>query len=110
MHFRSSEGPLHRSTANADGEEAGGGRVKGELEPEVVGSDDAEMEQADYLALKEALDALERESPRQAKVMLLRHYGGMTQTEVSEILQVTTRTIKSDEAAARDFLSRHLGG
>ena len=64
----------------------------------------------DILALDEALAALAERSARQAKVVELRFFGGLSVNEAAELLGVSTSTIKDDWAVARAWLRRRLGG
>ena len=63
---------------------------------------------ADLLALDEALDRLAALTPRQAQVVELRYFGGLTEEEVSEVLKISTRTVRSDWSLARARLYREL--
>ncbi|GAF96741.1 unnamed protein product [marine sediment metagenome] len=47
---------------------------------------------------------------RQAKVVELRFYGGLTVEEVAEALGVSKRTIESDWTMVRAWLRRELSG
>jgi RNA polymerase sigma factor (sigma-70 family) len=60
------------------------------------------------IALDEALDQLEKLSPRQASIVQLRYFGGLTVHETAEVLGITTRTVDRDWAAARAWLRRRL--
>lgn len=62
----------------------------------------------DVLALHEALEALEAEYPRPARVMVMRFFGGMTVPEVAAVLDVSQRTVEGDSALARAWLRRAL--
>ena len=64
----------------------------------------------DVLALDEALGRLARLSERQAQVVELRFFGGLTMEEVAGELGVSKDTVKLDWRAAREWLSRELGG
>ena len=61
------------------------------------------------LALEDALGKLEAVAPRQAKVVELRFFGGMTTAEVAEVVGVSRRTVRLDWSAARTWLYRELG-
>ena len=63
----------------------------------------------EVLAVHEALEKLATLSPRQAQVVELRWFGGMTVPEVSEHLGAATRTIEQDWTAARAWLRVELG-
>jgi len=58
------------------------------------------------LALDEALDQLASVHPRQAEVVKLRYFVGMTLREVSEVLGISVDTAKDDSAHARAWLFR----
>jgi RNA polymerase sigma factor (TIGR02999 family) len=62
----------------------------------------------DVLALEEALTDLAALDPRQARVVELRFYGGLSVLEVAELLGVSDRTIKTDWQVARAWLRRRL--
>jgi RNA polymerase sigma-70 factor, ECF subfamily len=62
----------------------------------------------DVIALDEALDALERLSPRQAQVVQLRYFAGLTVAEIAETLRTTARTVDRDWATARAWLRIRL--
>lgn len=64
----------------------------------------------DVLAIEEALEKLEDLDARQAKVVELRFYGGLTVEEVAEALGVSKRTIESDWTMVRAWLRRELSG
>ncbi len=60
------------------------------------------------LAIEEALNKLEKLDPRQAQIVELRFYGGLTVEEVAEVLGVSKRTVESDWTMARAWLRREL--
>jgi RNA polymerase sigma factor (TIGR02999 family) len=62
----------------------------------------------DLVALDEALDALQRLSPRQARIVQLRYFGGLSVADVADTLGVTPRTVDRDWAVARAWLRRRL--
>ena len=59
--------------------------------------------------LDRALDRLAALDPRQAKVVELRYFGGMTVEEAAEVLDVSAKTVKRDWSIARAWLRRELG-
>jgi RNA polymerase sigma factor (TIGR02999 family) len=59
-------------------------------------------------ALDDALSRLEEFDRRAAKVVELRYFGGLTHTEIAEVLQVDRRTVDRDWAAARAWLFDRL--
>jgi RNA polymerase sigma factor (TIGR02999 family) len=65
--------------------------------------------QADVLLqLNEALERLAAFEPRLAQVVECRFFGGLTETETSEALGVTVRTVQRDWVKARVLLRRAL--
>ncbi len=61
------------------------------------------------LALDEALKRLEALSERQARVVELRYFAGMTTPEAAAALGVSARTVEGDWTFARAWLRRELG-
>lgn len=64
----------------------------------------------DLLALDEALDALALQDERQARMVEMRYFGGLSVEETAEALQVSASTVKSDWRLARAWLRRFLAG
>ena len=64
----------------------------------------------EMLALDESLDRLEKVDPRLRQLVEYRFFGGMTETEIAELLGVTTRTVQRDWAKARAWLYREIYG
>ena len=63
---------------------------------------------ADLVALDEAMQALEKLSPRQARVVELRFFGGLTDEESAETLNVSIGTVRRDWRLAEAWLFREL--
>jgi RNA polymerase sigma factor (TIGR02999 family) len=61
------------------------------------------------IALDDALAAFAEIAPRQAKVVELRYFGGLSEEEMVEVLKVSPRTIRRDWEFARVWLARELG-
>jgi RNA polymerase sigma factor (TIGR02999 family) len=75
------------------------------LNDDVMGVED----QADVLLqLDEALERLAAFEPRLAQVVECRFFGGLTETETSQALGVTVRTVQRDWVKARVLLRRAL--
>jgi len=83
------EGALHRVTL--DDEQLGG-------------QDQAEL----MLDLNDAIDRLAAVEPRLARVVECRFFGGLSEEETAEVLEVTARTVQRDWAKARVLLRRAL--
>lgn len=68
------------------------------------------FEMVEVVALHEALDRLGALDPRQARVVELRFFGGLTIEETAEVLDVSLDTVKRDWRNARMWLRRELVG
>jgi RNA polymerase sigma-70 factor (ECF subfamily) len=64
----------------------------------------------DVLALDQALQQLAALDARQAQVVEMRYFGGLSAEETAETLGVSLPTVKRDWALARAWLFRALGG
>jgi RNA polymerase sigma-70 factor (ECF subfamily) len=62
----------------------------------------------DVLVLDEALTRLQQWDDRQAKVVELRFFAGLSVEEVSSLMGVSEKTVKRDWAMARAWLQREL--
>jgi len=62
------------------------------------------------LGVHEALMALEGVDPRAFRVVEMRYFGGLTEREIAEILEVSVPTVKRDWCKARAFLFDCLRG
>lgn len=71
---------------------------------ELPAEDRAEL----LVALDDALDRLRDLEPRQARIVELRFFGGMTEPEAAEALGVGLRTVKRDWSKARSWLYREI--
>ena len=60
------------------------------------------------LAVDEALTAFSQLAPRQAKVVELRYFGGLTEAEIVAALDISPRTVRRDWDLAKAWLSREL--
>jgi RNA polymerase sigma-70 factor, ECF subfamily len=90
-------------TRNA--EQRGGGLKRVEMQDDLAIS----AEQLDQVEeLDEALKKLEKENPRQARVVELRYFGGLSVEQIGAMLQIAPRSVKRDWALARIWLFREL--
>jgi RNA polymerase sigma-70 factor (ECF subfamily) len=86
-------------------EQRGGGLKRVELQDELVIS----PKQLDQVAfLDEALKRLEKLNPRQARVVELRYFGGLSVEQIAALLGTAPRSIKRDWSLARVWLFREL--
>jgi RNA polymerase sigma factor (sigma-70 family) len=60
------------------------------------------------LQLNDALERLAMVDPRLAQVVDCRFFGGLTEQETAEALELTTRTVQRDWVKARVLLRRLL--
>ena len=63
----------------------------------------------DVLALNDALDALGKFDPLQARLVELRYFTGLTIEETAEALDMSPATVKREWTVARAWLRRELG-
>jgi RNA polymerase sigma factor (TIGR02999 family) len=88
-----------RNAAKRDG----GHRVVVEFLDELPVSGDAEL-----LALNDALNDLYRVDERQARIVDMKFFGGLSSPEVSEVLGLSRATVDRDWATARAWLHRQM--
>jgi len=62
----------------------------------------------ELLQVHEALEALAEAEPRLAKVVEMRYFGGYSETEIAEALDLTDRTVRRDWDKARMLLGAML--
>jgi len=62
------------------------------------------------LLINEALEQLEKEDPGQARVVVLKFFGGLTNEEVAESLGVSERTVDRQWSCAKARLFRWISG
>jgi RNA polymerase sigma factor (TIGR02999 family) len=76
------------------------------LDEEIAGA--AAPRSCELLMLDEALDALARQDRRQAQIVELRYFGGLTEREVAELLSMSRATVTREWQVARAWLFRRL--
>lgn len=64
----------------------------------------------ELVELNNALESLEQIDPRQARVVELRFFGGLTVEETAEVLGIAPRTVKRDWSVARAWLHGEIFG
>ena len=62
----------------------------------------------EILVLDEALNELEKVSPRQAKVVELRYFAGLSVEEIASMLEITPRSVEREWASARIWLFERM--
>ncbi len=73
--------------------------IAGETEPD---------QGPELLALDRALVGLEKLDPRQARVVELRFFAGLTVEETAEVVAISTATVKREWRTARAWLKREI--
>lgn len=71
--------------------------------------DDLSDQNLDMLDLDEALDELATRSERQAEIVMLRFFGGLTVPEIAKQVSVSVSTVESDFRIAKAWLRSRLG-
>ena len=64
----------------------------------------------DFISLNQALDKLAVLDERQAKIVEMRYFGGLTNPEIAEVLKVSQATVQRSWSVARAWLNRELAG
>lgn len=95
---------IDRARAQA-AERRGGGQAVVTLDDAVA---DTERSPQRLLEIDDALDRLAAVSPRLARVVECRFYGGLSEEEIADALSVTVRTVQRDWVKARALLRRAL--
>jgi RNA polymerase sigma factor (TIGR02999 family) len=83
----------------------GGGALKVNLDETALLSSAPDRS---IVALDEALTAFSQVAPRQAKVVELRYFGGLTEEEIVAALTISPRTVRRDWDLAKAWLLREL--
>ena len=94
----------HARAHNA--EKRGDGQIQVTLDEDVAGG--RSNSTADVLAVDEALTRLAEFDSRQATVLEMHFFGGLTFEEIALQLDVSTRTVKRDWTMARAWLRQEL--
>jgi RNA polymerase sigma factor (TIGR02999 family) len=85
----------------------GGGEVRVELTEDLA---TPSRDPVDVLTLNTALERLQASDQRQADVVELSYFGGLTQPEIGELLGISPATVDRDLRHARAWLRRELTG
>jgi RNA polymerase sigma-70 factor, ECF subfamily len=83
----------------------GGARQVLQLDEALTFSEDCSQE---LVELHQALERLSAIDPRQGKIVELRFFGGLSVEETSEILGISSKTVKRDWAVAKAWLHGEL--
>jgi len=85
------------------GKRDGGCRIDLELLADLPIQGDAQL-----LALDEALEGLSRLDDRQARIVEMKFFGGLTAPEIADVLGISLTTVERDWAVARRWLRRQM--
>jgi RNA polymerase sigma factor (TIGR02999 family) len=88
-----------------DADKRGGGAVRLELDAGILAGGDTLV---DFEALRAALDRLRTLSDRQAEVVTLKIFSGLTMDQIAAILGISKRAAEGDWTVARAWLRREL--
>ena len=83
----------------------GGGAVKLSLEEGLIVSDERSEQ---VVAVHEALEGLAKIDPRQAQIVELKFFGGLSNEETAEVLAVSPGTVARDWTMAKAWLRREI--
>jgi RNA polymerase sigma-70 factor, ECF subfamily len=67
-----------------------------------------ESRSAELLAVNDAMDRLAKLDPRQARIVELRFFGGLSVEETAEVVGVSPKTVKRDWSLAKAWLYEDL--
>jgi RNA polymerase sigma factor (TIGR02999 family) len=90
----------HRNAAKREG-----AQQKVALDDAVSFADDKEL---DILALEDALQSLETLDARQARIVELRFFGGLSIEEAAHVLKISPATVKREWTIAKAWFQREL--
>lgn len=63
---------------------------------------------ADLIALDDALNALAESDPREASIVEMRFFGGLSKAETADVLGISDRTVRREWDHARAWLLHEL--
>ena len=86
-------------------EKRGGGRPDRPLDDDLP-----EINAAEVLEVNEALQRLEAQDSRQARIVELRYFVGLNVPETAQVLEISPATVKREWAVARAWLRREIDG
>jgi RNA polymerase sigma-70 factor (ECF subfamily) len=83
----------------------GGSRARVSLSEDIGSGGDQAI---DLLALHEAMERLERQDPKLARMVELRFFGGLTVEETAEVMELSPVSIKRGWSMAKAWLKREM--
>jgi RNA polymerase sigma factor (TIGR02999 family) len=88
----------------------GGEQIRITLDERIEALQSQTEKELNLVALDDALENLARLNPRQSQIVELRYFGGLSEEEIAETLEISTRTVRRDWSLARAWLYRELSG
>ncbi len=85
----------------------GGDAIRVTMTENLAGAQ-GEANEAEIMAVHEALEALAKVDQRMAQMVEMRYFGGLTDAEIGEALGLNERTVRRDWEEARLFLAAAL--
>jgi len=95
----------HARARNADKRGGGEAPLRLELDRDLLASDPTPIE---FESIQRCLERLRELSPRQAEVVTLRIFAGMTMDQIATVLAISKRSAEGDWTVARAWLRREL--
>lgn len=89
-------------------EKRGGDQLKLPLDEVEEAADLCGRNNADLIALDEALNKLSALDPQQGRVVELRIFGGLTVEDTAKVLNISPRTVKREWSMARAWLRQQI--
>jgi|SRR5215813_2122271 len=83
----------------------GGDFRRVELEEGIAISNDRSNE---VLAVDEALEEFKKENPRQAQIVELRYFAGLSIEQIAALLEISPRSVQRDWSSAKEWLFERL--
>jgi len=87
----------------------GSGRRRVDFPPELAAMVEHERPDDEILSVDRVLDRMRDEHPRQAEIVMLRYFAGLSNEQIAEVLGVSTRTVERDWRFARAWLTHAIG-
>jgi RNA polymerase sigma-70 factor, ECF subfamily len=91
----------------AGSQKRGGGAVRLDLDSVRIGAEDPDLQ---LVQLDDALNDLDRLDPRASKVVELKYFGGYSDREVAEALDLSLAMVRRDWEFARSWLFEQMSG
>jgi RNA polymerase sigma factor (TIGR02999 family) len=94
--------------ARSRGAQKRGGNLRVDAELEGDPAAMSQKQEADIIALDDALNTLAQRDEQQVRIVEMRYFGGLTIKETAEVLKISPATVKRDWNMAKAWLSREM--